>query len=163
MASVGQCPQTLFPSVGDLQAVAQASAVFVALAVPMQTPAPENRAEPWRPNAAFLYTGDDSSTASTLSDGLLLKPALKPSTLVTAQRYLDNFSSEMNNSAATLPGEFVSLLGMRLGTSSKIQAGLYLETAMIGVRQQQICGVCCMVLVAARSLTMQGFMLGNMA
>jgi hypothetical protein len=30
-------------------------------------------------------------------------------------------------------GEFLSLLGFRLGTSSRIQAGLYLETALVGV------------------------------
>lgn len=29
-------------------------------------------------------------------------------------------------------GEFLSLLGFRLGTSSRIQAGLYLETALVG-------------------------------
>jgi hypothetical protein len=32
-----------------------------------------------------------------------------------------------------LSGEFLSLLGFRLGTSSRIQAGLYLETALVGV------------------------------
>lgn len=30
-------------------------------------------------------------------------------------------------------GEFLSLLGFRMGTSSRIQAGLYLETALVGV------------------------------
>eukprot|EP00878_Enallax_costatus_P029362 GHUV01031828.1.p1 GENE.GHUV01031828.1~~GHUV01031828.1.p1 ORF type:complete len:358 (+),score=108.17 GHUV01031828.1:135-1076(+) len=34
--------------------------------------------------------------------------------------------------ASALPGEFLSLLGLRLGTSSRIAQGLYVETALIG-------------------------------
>jgi hypothetical protein len=39
----------------------------------------------------------------------------------------------MGPDAGAVPAEFLSLMGLRLGTSARIQAGLYLETALVGV------------------------------
>ncbi|KAF6264708.1 hypothetical protein COO60DRAFT_1482014 [Scenedesmus sp. NREL 46B-D3] len=98
----------------------------------LQTPAVDDRAEPYRPAATLLVTGDDPATEASLTAGLLPKPNLRPSGLLSLQRYLDNFSADMGPYAGSVPAEFLSLLGLRLGTSARIQAGLYLETALVG-------------------------------
>jgi hypothetical protein len=99
----------------------------------LQTPKEEDRAEPYRPAAALLVTGDDPATAANLTAGLLPKPSLRPAGLLSLQRYLEGFSADMGPDGGAVPAEFLSLLGLRLGTSSRIQAGLYLETALVGV------------------------------
>ncbi|WIA37022.1 hypothetical protein OEZ86_014006 [Tetradesmus obliquus] len=99
----------------------------------LQTPREEDRAEPYRPAAALLVTGDDPASSANLSAGLLPPPSLKPAGLLSLQRYLEGFASDMgSDGGGAVPAEFLSLLGLRLGTSSRIQAGLYLETALAG-------------------------------
>jgi hypothetical protein len=99
----------------------------------VQTPKEEDRAEPYSPAAALLVTGDDPATQASLTSGLLPKPNLRPAGLLSLQRYLEGFSADMGPDAGAVPAEFLSLMGLRLGTSARIQAGLYLETALVGV------------------------------
>lgn len=89
---------------------------------------------PYKPDASFLYTGDNQTLAATLSASLLPEPNLQTNTLLSARQYLERFSAQ-SSGAAVVPGEFLSLLGMRLGTSSRIAQGLYVETALMGVRE----------------------------
>ncbi|KAF8065710.1 ABCA3 [Scenedesmus sp. PABB004] len=98
----------------------------------LQTPAEGDRAEPAAPKAALLFTGDDPRAAAALAAGLVSPPDLTPGRLVSARSYLEAFNADLGTSPATVPGEVLSLLGLRLGTSSRIQAGLYLETALVG-------------------------------
>jgi hypothetical protein len=100
----------------------------------LQTPRQDDRAEPYRPAATLLVTGDDPAAAANLTAGLLPQPNLRPAGLLSLQRYLEGFSADMGPEGGAVPAEFLSLLGLRLGTSSRIQAGLYLETALVGVR-----------------------------
>jgi hypothetical protein len=71
---------------------------------------------------------------------MLQAPVLTPSVLLDAQTYLTSLSAdleklEQQQGAGTVaPGELLSLMGLRrLGTSSHVKAGLYLETALVGV------------------------------
>jgi hypothetical protein len=70
----------------------------------VQTPAEEDRAFPYRPKAALLYTGSNSSAAQQLSEGLLPGPAVTASTLLSAQRYLDGFRADLGPGVAAVPG-----------------------------------------------------------
>lgn len=88
----------------------------------------------------MLYTGNDGAAARTLSEGMLSPPSLTPAMLLDAQTYLSSFSGdfaqmEQQQGAGTVvPGELLSLMGLqRLGTCSTVKAGLYLETALMGV------------------------------
>lgn len=73
----------------------------------LQTPAEEDRAAPYRPKAALLYTGSNSSAAQQLSEGLLPDPAVTASTLLSAQRYLDAFRADLGPGVAAVPGVWV--------------------------------------------------------
>lgn len=100
----------------------------------MQTPAEDDRAAPYKPKATFLYTGDNQTLADQLTASLLPAPDLQTNTLLSARQYLTDFSSSgLATDGAVIPAEFLSLLGMRLGTSSRIAQGLYVETALLGV------------------------------
>jgi hypothetical protein len=74
----------------------------------LQTPAPEERAEPHRPKAAFLYTGASgggNASAAALSAGLLPPPSLTPPTIMAAQRYLEGFGDSLGGQdTAAVPG-----------------------------------------------------------
>lgn len=72
---------------------------------PPQTPAEEDRALPYRPDAALLYTGSNSTAAAALSDGLLLQPSITAGSLLAAQRYLEGFSAGVGSGSAVVPGE----------------------------------------------------------
>jgi hypothetical protein len=106
----------------------------------LQTPPEAHRAAPYKPKAALLYTGTNEDTARTLTEGMFSAPALTPSVLLDAQTYVTSLSAdlqklEQQQGAGTVaPGELLSLMGLqRLGTSSHMKAGLYLETALVGV------------------------------
>lgn len=99
----------------------------------LQTPAEEDRADPFKPKVAFLYTGQNPDLAKDLTQGLVSKPDFGPLELLAAQKYLTAFNSDLQHSPTAVPGELLSLLGFRLGTSSSIQAGLYVEPALVGV------------------------------
>lgn len=104
---------------------------------PLQTPSEEERAAPHKPKVAFLYTGSNPQLAQNLTKGLVSKPDFRPVHLVAAQKYLTAFNDDMQHSATAVPAELLSLMGFRLGTSSTIKAGLYLEPALIGVSCNQ--------------------------
>jgi hypothetical protein len=106
----------------------------------LQTPPEAHRAAPYKPKAALLYTGSDEETARSLTEGMLSAPALTPSVLLDAQTYVTSLSAdleklEQQQGAGTVtPGELLSLMGLqRLGTSSHVKGGLYLESALVGV------------------------------
>jgi hypothetical protein len=106
----------------------------------LQTPPEAQRAAPFKPKAALLYTGNDDEAARTLSAGMLSPPLLTPSVLLDAQTYLSTVSGafaqmEQQQGAGTVvPGEVLGMMGLRrLGTSSAVKGGLYLESALIGV------------------------------
>lgn len=101
----------------------------------LQTPPEPERAAPFRPKASLLFTGDDEEAALALSTGMLPAPTLTATTLLQAEHYLEAFAADLKQQPGglTVPGELLSLLGVRLGTSSAVKAGLYLETALMGV------------------------------
>jgi hypothetical protein len=70
----------------------------------LQTPAEEDRAAPYKPKAALLYTGGNSTAAAELSEGLLPGPALTAASLIAAQRYLEAFQADLGSGAAAVPG-----------------------------------------------------------
>jgi hypothetical protein len=109
--------------------------------VHLQTPSDAHRAAPYNPKAALLYTGNDAAAARTLSEGMLSSPSLTPSVLLDAQTYLSSLSGDLaqleqqQGVGSVVLGELLSLMGLRrLGTSSRVKGGLYLETALMGVR-----------------------------
>ena len=96
----------------------------------MQVPAAADRAQPWRPDPVLLYTGRDRATADKLAGNLLAKPAATPASLLGVQRYLSAWNASEGGSPSTIPGEVLSKMGLTLGTSARIFAGLYVETAL---------------------------------
>lgn len=104
----------------------------------LQTPSEQERAAPFKPKVALLYTGQNPDLAKTLTQGLVTKPDFGPLELLAAQKYLTAFNSDLPHSPTAVPGELLSLLGFRLGTSSNIQAGLYVEPALIGVSPRDV-------------------------
>lgn len=77
----------------------------------VQTPAEEDRAAPYKPKAALLYTGGNSTAAAELSAGLLPGPALTAASLIAAQRYLEGFQADLGSGAAAVPGGCHTWLG----------------------------------------------------
>lgn len=69
-----------------------------------QTPAADDRAAPYKPKAALLFTGSNATSAAALSAGLLPEPSLNAGNLLSAQRYLERFTAEMGPGAAAVPG-----------------------------------------------------------
>jgi hypothetical protein len=106
------------------------------LACHAQTPTAEDRATPARPKATVLYTGEQPGTAAALSAGLLRGPALSAGDLLSLQSYLEGWAGGVgaNASGGVVPGEALSLLGLRLGSASRISAGLFIEPALVPVR-----------------------------
>lgn len=96
-----------------------------------QIPRESNRAQPWRPAAALLYTGQDRPTADRLAANLLPKPAATTQNLLGVQQYLAQWNQSFGANATSVPGEVLSLMGLTLGTSARISVGLYVETALM--------------------------------
>jgi hypothetical protein len=72
-----------------------------------QTPAEEDRAAPHQPKATFLYTGSNATAAARLSAGLLSPPSLTGPAILSAQRYLEAFGSQLGGDAV-VPGAWVA-------------------------------------------------------
>jgi hypothetical protein len=91
-------------------------------------PAAADRAEPWRPDAAILYTGQSREAAERLSENLLPKPRATTASLLAVRNYLTEWN-KTNGGGASVPGEVFAKMGLTFGSNSLILAGLYLETA----------------------------------
>ncbi|GBF88379.1 ABC transporter A family member protein [Raphidocelis subcapitata] len=97
----------------------------------MQVPSEQNRAAPWRPRVALLHTGPDRALADRLASNLLPKPAATPANLLAVRSYLAGWNESAGGAGDSVPGELLSLLGLTLGSSSRISAGMYIETALV--------------------------------
>jgi hypothetical protein len=111
-------------------------------------PSEADRAQPWRPDPVVLYTGRSRRTADALSANLLPKPATSVSSLMAVREYMSRWNQTGGPARGAVPGEVLSLMGLTLGTSARILAGVYMETALateqVGGRPQQPargCGV----------------------
>ncbi|GBF94154.1 ABC transporter A family [Raphidocelis subcapitata] len=96
----------------------------------LQVPAASDRAEPWRPDPVLLYTGRSRRTADALSANLLPKPAASVSSFMAVREYVSHWNQTGGPARGAVPGEVLSLMGLTLGTSAKILAGVYVETAL---------------------------------
>jgi hypothetical protein len=95
--------------------------------VPLQ----DNRALPWRPEPALLYTGQDRATADALAANLLPPPSATAANLLAVRSYLTQWNETSGGQGSAVPGEVLSLLGLTLGTSARVFAGLYIESALM--------------------------------
>ena len=90
---------------------------------------------PFRPKPVLLYTGSDSSLAGDLTAGAVPAPKVTMAVLMGVMRYLQGFAATFGDvNALTIPAELLSLVGLNLGSSSRMNAaGVYIEPAMQGV------------------------------
>lgn len=101
-------------------------------------PREEWRAEPWRPDAAVLVTGANRSAAEALSGTLLPRPAATTANLLAVRRYLEDSNVTGGgggggaDAGGSLPAEVLSKMGLTLGSSGRIVAGVYIEPALTG-------------------------------
>lgn len=77
----------------------------------MQVPLTRRRAEPWRPAAAMLYTGQDAAAAAQLAGGLFGDGAPSAAERAAAQATL-----AAGEAAGTIYASGLSQLGLTLGT-----------------------------------------------
>jgi hypothetical protein len=96
-----------------------------------QVPSEQYRAEPWRPDPVLLHTGRDRATANAIAHNLLPKPSTTARSLRAVREYLDAWSQSGGAESGSVPGEVLSMLGLTLGSSAKILAGLYVETGLV--------------------------------
>lgn len=90
------------------------------------------RAAPWKPDPVLMYTGDDKGTSDMLAANLLPHPSATASNLLSMREYLTNWAETSGSGGnMSVPGEVLTMMGMTLGTSAKILAGVYVETAFV--------------------------------
>ena len=98
-------------------------------------PTEANRAAPWKPDPVLMYTGDDKGTSDMLAANLLPQPSATATNLLSMREYLTNWSEAgggaSGGASLSVPGEVLTMMGMTLGTSAKILAGVYVETAFV--------------------------------
>lgn len=95
-----------------------------------QVPQEENRAAPWRPDAAILYTGTDTPRADALTQKVLPEPSITPKSLQQVSTYLQEWNATFGNSSFSVPGEVFSFLGLEIGTDAEPGQNLYLERGL---------------------------------
>lgn len=100
-------------------------------------PAAPARAQPWRPEPVLLHTGPDRATAERLASNLLPKPAATMQSLLAVKSYVAEWNATAAGGAGgSVPGEVLAMMGLTLGTPSKILAGLYIEPALV---REEVC------------------------
>jgi len=97
----------------------------------LQVPTEPNRAEPWRPDPVLLHTGQDRDSAERIAANLLPKPAATAGTFRAIKEYLDAWNKTGGVNATQVPGEVLNMMGLTLGTSARILAGIYIENALV--------------------------------
>ncbi|KIZ07740.1 hypothetical protein MNEG_0209 [Monoraphidium neglectum] len=100
----------------------------------LQVPTEANRAAPWKPDPVLIYTGKDKTTSDKLASNLLPKPATTAAKLLSVREYLAEWSAANSGAGGgnlSVPGEVLTMMGMTLGSSAKVLAGVYVETAFI--------------------------------
>jgi hypothetical protein len=82
----------------------------------------------------LIYTGKDKTTSDKLASNLLPKPATTAAKLLSVREYLAEWSAANSGAGGgnlSVPGEVLTMMGMTLGSSAKVLAGVYVETAFI--------------------------------
>lgn len=79
----------------------------------------------------MLITGENRTSAARLAANLLPKPSATTNNLLAVRDYLQQWNKTAGGNGDTVPAELLSLLGLTLGSSSRIYAGLYVETAFL--------------------------------
>jgi hypothetical protein len=79
----------------------------------------------------LLHTGRDRATANAIAQNLLPKPSTTARSLRAVREYLDTWAQTGGPDSGSVPGEVLSMLGLTLGSSAKILAGLYVETGLV--------------------------------
>jgi hypothetical protein len=81
-----------------------------------------------------MYTGQDRAAADKLASNLLPAPSATASRLLSLKEYLSSWSTAsggLGGGNLSVPGEALTMMGLTLGSGSKIVAGMYVEPALV--------------------------------